>query len=178
MLCLLSVRTNSLFHSGDIFSGLFSLLQMSLGQPEKARTARGGKKKEGEKRGRRGNDVRESRRKTNNKTKEKSCGAEVRRAGEPPLLSSPPEDTGGEVGVLALKKLIQLDRTSQQRHVESERSTPPPPLPPSSEKKRESERHRAREREGKKPLSPALRHTVSPSSLLSGHRAVPPPRMV
>lgn len=35
----------------------------------------------------------------------------------------PPKDTGGEVGGLA-EKLIQLGRTSQQRHVGFQRSTP------------------------------------------------------
>lgn len=162
VLCLLSVRTNSLFHSGDIFSGLFSLLQMSLGQPEKARTG-GFKKKRGEKRGRRGDDVRESRGKTNNKTREKSCGAEVRRAGEPPLLSSPSEDTGGEVGVLAVKKLIQLDRTSQQRHVELERSGARRRRCRRPRRRRERVRDTERERERGRKKSPFLPLSVTPS---------------
>lgn len=36
---------------------------------------------------------------------------------------APPKDTGGEVGGL-VEKLIQLGRTSQQRHVGFQRSTP------------------------------------------------------
>lgn len=39
------------------------------------------------------------------------------------MRPGPPEDTGGEVDGLA-EKLIQLDRTSQQRHVGFQRSTP------------------------------------------------------
>lgn len=118
-----TVRTDKLLIPfGGYFQRTFFRCCKCHSGSQKKQEGGGVKKKEGEKRGRRGSDVRESRRKTDNKTREKSCGAEVRRAGEPPLLSSPPEDTGGEVGVLALKKLIQLDRTSQQRHVESERS--------------------------------------------------------
>lgn len=74
-----------------------------------------------------------------------------------------------------LKKLIQLGRTSQQRHVESKRSGARRRRRPRRRRERAresaSERQRETAREGKNPFLPL---SVSPSSILSGHRAVPP----
>lgn len=47
------------------------------------------------------------------------------------MRPGPPQDTGGEVGGLA-EKLIQLGRTSQQRHVGFQRSTPSSEKAPST----------------------------------------------
>lgn len=159
-----TVRTDKLLIPfGGYFQRTFFAAANVTRAARKSKNGGGLKKKRGEKRGRRGDDVRESRGKTNNKTREKSCGAEVRRAGEPPLLSSPSEDTGGEVGVLAVKKLIQLDRTSQQRHVELERSGARRRRCRRPRRRRERVRDTERERERGRKKSPFLPLSVTPS---------------
>lgn len=91
-----------------IFSGLFSCCKCHLGSHKATKKLLRGAGREKNKR------CRESHK------REKSVGSEVRRAGG---LTPSPKDTGGEVGGLA-EKLIQLGRTSQQRHVGFQRSTP------------------------------------------------------